>query len=484
MKPQTCLAMAPLAFSLSLACATDEAKTEDKLNVVFIEVDDLHYNCTGYMGNKVVKTPHLDKLASQGTVFTNCIVQGVACAPSRNSLITGSYPHNTGIYLNQSIPSLKKDSWTFPKALKTAGIHTALVGKNHFRAHGFKVESDESIATKNAIIAKELGFEYILSTIGKVGLYKNEVVAESDPYAKYLHGKGNYQKLVKAYNKKPSFPLDSEDYLDCFIRRQAIKFIKTQKKSETPFFLWVDFTLPHPPMDAPAKYRGMYDNVEMPTLIPASPEGLPKSMTKSMRKKTKPSYLKGYYELVTMMDDQVGEIIKSIDESGLKNNTMIVFFSDHGSMIGNHGLYAKKYLYKDVLNSPLIISHPTLAKGKRVTNCVELVDLSKTMLDLYGVPKEDIQKSHGESLLPFFTNQGQYPDEYAFAEHNDAVMIQNEQFKYIRFKNDIDVLFDLKNDPEEMNNAVKQHPELVKKLSTKIDEWLKRTGPVEPHIEK
>lgn len=457
----------------------------EKPNVVVIEVDDLHYKCLGYMGNKVVKTPNLDKLAASGTVFNNCIVQGVACAPSRNSLISGSYPHNTGIYLNQSLASLKNNGWTFPKALQRAGVYTSLIGKNHFRAHGFKIDGDAKSTERNKIVSQQLGFDYSVSTLGKVVVSKTLIDSEKDPYAKSLHEKNVYEKLVKAYNKKPLvFPLGEEDYLDSFISNRSVDWLKNRKSGEKPFFMWIDYSLPHPPMDAPAKYRGMYDDAKLPKLIPANKKGLPKCMSKGMKAKGKSSYLRGYYELVTMMDDQVGKIMSAIDDAGLRENTIIVFFSDHGSMIGNHGLYAKKYFYKDVLNSPLIIAHPTLGKGKTIDQCVELVDVSKTMLDIYNAKEEDVKKSHGESLLPLISGEGNYDKEYVFAEHNDGIMIQNNEFKYMRFKKDIDVLFDLKNDPDEMTNVVKKHPELVKALSAKIDQWLLATGPVEKHVEK
>ena len=114
-----------LLFTVSLHAA-------ERFNVVMVEADDLNPMALGYMGHRVVKTPHLDRLAAQGTVFKNCIVQGTACAPSRNSLLTGTYPHNTGIYMNASSAELPKNCWTFPAALRRAGVYTAFYGKNHF----------------------------------------------------------------------------------------------------------------------------------------------------------------------------------------------------------------------------------------------------------------------------------------------------------------------------------------------------------------
>ena len=140
--------MRPLLFGLFFTVSLHAA---ERLNVVMVEADDLNPMALGYMGHRVVKTPHLDRLASQGTVFKNCIVQGTACAPSRNSLLTGTYPHNTGIYMNASSAELPKNCWTFPAALSRAGVHTAFYGKNHFRTD-------------------QLGFDINFSTGGKVAV--------------------------------------------------------------------------------------------------------------------------------------------------------------------------------------------------------------------------------------------------------------------------------------------------------------------------
>jgi arylsulfatase A-like enzyme len=140
-------------FLFALLCVASLHASE-RLNVVMIEVDDLNYKNPGYMGHPVARTPHLDKLAAQGTVFKNCIVQGTVCAPSRNSLITGSYPHNTGIYENQSRAGLPDRPWTFPGALKRAGVYTSLYGTNHFRASGIDPRGD--YRKKNQQIGEQL----------------------------------------------------------------------------------------------------------------------------------------------------------------------------------------------------------------------------------------------------------------------------------------------------------------------------------------
>lgn len=474
-------------FLLLLLIATSpsaSASASDQLNVVLIEVDDLNYKNLGYMGHPVAITPHLDKLAAQGTVFNNCIVQGTACAPSRNSLLTGTYPHNTGIYENQSKAGLPEGQWTFPAALERAGVYTSFYGKNHFRTFGLDPRAD--YRTKNQYIGEQLGFTHTFSTGGKVAVSARLHDADSDPYSEYLTQKGTYQQLVDAYANKSGqmidFPLDEEDYLDAFIINSSVdwmeSFQKTKEAQEKPFFLWVDLTLPHPPMDTPAKYFEMYKDVELPDNIPVRKEGLPASLTDQMNAKDTEEYRRGYLAMITMLDAQVGKVTDFLDQSGLRKNTIIIFISDHGSMIGHHGLMAKKFFYKDVINSPLIISHPQFGQGRTINRAVELLDLSKTMLSLYGCAEDDLAQSHGEDLMPLLSGEGIYERKFAHAEQTrDINMIQNAAYKLISYP-DGDILYDLKNDPDELRNVIDDFPGIAKNLRQYKEGWLANSGEI------
>ena len=260
-----------LPVRLSATPNTADTATSRPLNVIMIEADDLNPMALGYMGHRVVATPHLDQLAAQGTVFRNCIVQGTACAPSRNSLITGSYPHNTGIYMNQSSAILANNAWTFPAALRRAGVQTALYGKNHFRPFGLNPR--DSYKKQNQVIRNQLGFDHAFSMGGKVAVSARKHPPEKGPYSKYLHDKGIYDELVTAYTKNRNgldidFPLQEDDYVDSFIINSAIKWLKAEETRKNPFFLWIDLTLPHPPMDVPRKYKALYKDAKLAPVIP------------------------------------------------------------------------------------------------------------------------------------------------------------------------------------------------------------------------
>ena len=454
-----------ILFALLLPLAVlAEAK---KFNVVMVEADDLNPMALGYMGHRVVKTPHLDRLAAQGTVFKNCIVQGTACAPSRNSLLTGTYPHNTGIYMNASSAGLPENCWTFPAALSRAGVYTAFYGKNHFRTD-------------------QLGFDLNFSTGGKVAVSARKHPPGKDPYITHLHERGLQDKLVAAYKNRKGldieFPLDEEDYLDSFIINSAIKWIDTEEARKDPFFLWIDLTLPHPPMDVPKKYKDLYKDVKLDPVIPGLKTGLPASLAKDMNQSPRnlTAYRRGYLAMITMMDALVGRLVDHLDKSGLRENTIVIFIADQGSMTGHHGLYSKKYFYKEVINSPTIISHPKHGKGKVITRPVELLDISKTMVTLYGCDSKDLSQTHGYDLMPLLKG-GAFERKYAHAEQHEVNMIQDEHFKLVTYK-DGEILYDLKNDPDELTNAIAKHRSVAKTLRQKRDHWLANSGEVKPSV--
>ena len=474
--------MKPAAF-LCVLFFTASLHAAERLNVVMVEADDLNPMALGYMGHWVVKTPNLDRLAAQGTVFKNCIVQGTACAPSRNSLISGTYPHNTGIYMNASPAGLPENGWTFPAALRRAGVYTALYGKNHYRPFG--INPRDSYEKQNQVIRDQLGFDHAFSMGGKVALSARKHPPEKDPYAKYLHDKGIYDKLVAAYTEKRrgidvDFPLDDEDYLDSFIINSAIKWIDAKEARKDPFFLWIDLTLPHPPMDVPQKYKDLYKDADLDPVIPGRKAGLPASLANDMNlsRADSTSYRRGYLALITMMDALVGRLVDHLDESGLRENTIVIFIADQGSMTGHHGLYSKKYFYKEVINSPTIISHPKHGQGKVITRPVELLDISKTMVTLYGCDPKDLAQTHGYDLMPLLKG-GAFERKYAHAEQHGVNMIQNERFKLVTYE-DGEILYDLKNDPDELTNAIGKHPEVAETLRRKRDHWLANSGEVKP----
>lgn len=464
------------------------AMEKSRPNIILLESDDHHFEALGCMGDPV-ETPNLDRLTARGILFRNNVCQGTACAPSRNALLTGSYPHNTGVYHNQD-GNMPAGIWTFPQALQQAGYSTAMIGKNHFKP---PTEFTERINLKPYDLILEetraLGFDYLHSIAGKVSAASPSKAnrADLDPYRNYLKDKGLLDELIQDYTEKrgnsraePTHAsvLSEDDYQDTYIARQTIEWIE-QYEEEKPFFAWVDFVAPHPPADAPEPYAGMYDWEEMRKPLPRPDDaGPPKGWLREADDELFQRFRAAYYAMITCLDAQIGEILDTLDEKGLTENTVIVFTGDQGSLLGDHGLWGKGSFYKGSINSPLIVAGPdSFRSGEEVTRPVELIDLAPTFLELADAPKDDIDRCEGQSLLPLLTGDGNYTRNAAFAEEYESKMIVNERWKFIRDPEG-DKLFDMENDPEELSNLASRKVELTKRLDQRIDDWLEKSPPV------
>ncbi len=474
-----CLALLASALPATLAAA--------RPNVILLESDDHHFQALGCMGDPV-RTPNLDRLAARGVLFRNNICQGTACAPSRNSLLTGSYPHNTGVFHNQD-GNMPAGVWTLPAALQRAGYTTALVGKNHFKPPsdytGRPGQKPRELTVKET---HALGFDFVHSVNGKVSVAAPVAGRrpDDDPYRAYLRGKGLLEKLEQDYasnrggRAEASAPsvLAVEDWQDSYIARQAAEWIRDYR-GEKPFFMWVDFVTPHPPADPPEPYASEYDwrEVRAPLPRPANAPP-PRGPLRNATDETFQRFRASYYAMITALDAQIGGILDALEKAGQLDHTLIVFTGDQGSMLGDLGLWGKGVFYKGSINSPLIIAGPGVtAKGSKVDRPVELLDVTPTLLELAGASDEDRRRCFGQSLTPLLTGREGYTREAAFAEEADSQMVADARYKYVRHATE-PMLFDLENDPNETSNLAGTLPEVEKRMSQLIDDWHAATPPV------
>lgn len=471
------------AIALPLSAAVKPGDGEVKPNIVFVEVDDLCYKYLGCFGNKVVKTPHIDALARQGVRFQNAMCQGMMCGPSRNSLIAGVYPHNLGFYANGQMGALPKGTWTLPAALQRSGYFTIWIGKSHLHPHVPKAADapGKTRYEKGTIALREsMGFDHSFHSLGRAMLGRGREPGW-DGYVDFLRANGLYEKFTQRYPKPTTLDEDRE-YMDGFFTTSALKWLDSYD-GKKPFFLWVNYSCPHGPYDIPQKYLDLYRPQDMPPIIPQVIEGLPSGLIAGGRKKRTPERTMalrcGHAASVTYVDRQVGRIVRSLREKGILEKTVVVFFSDQGFMLGDHGLYGKGTLYKEAMNTALIMSYPRAFKtGVTITRPVELLDLVKTCLDLSNASKEDRERPYGYSLLPLLTARGEYRRRGpAFGEIEGFQAAVTERFKYIA-NAERPILFDLKTDPDELRNSIAEHPEVAERLRAAVDEWLRTTGPV------
>ncbi len=429
--------------------------------------DEYRADALGCAGNPVVKTPNLDALAGQGVRFSHTYCQGPLCQPSRASVMTGQYVHQTGqswngINMNPEMP-------TMMKAMRKAGYTTAKVGKAHLVARGISKEDDRPL------IGNRFGLDYLLEeydkSIHKSGMWRT-------PYTEYLQSKGlleSYRADLpngvgdhdKMYGGKVS-SISEEDFLTTFVANRAIDWLRNAKQDK-PYFMWVSFIEPHPPIIDTARWASNYKSGRIPVGPVVAPDLPDNAYGRYMRTwmqgtgsihmtdESAESMARHYYGNVSLVDQRIGDILRTVKELGQDKNTWIFFTADHGEMLGQHKMVYKNVFYKGSVRVPNIMRPPGGMTGRTVDGLVESIDLTATIADVTGA---QMPSSKGRSLVPFTKGQGKTRD-VAYSElaghqnkGNYFVMAATERYRYVYDKeNDIACeLFDLEKDPDEMHN--------------------------------
>jgi len=384
-----------------------EAAGKQRLNVLFIGVDDLRVEL-GCYGNTLVKSPHIDKLAKRGTVFTRAYCQQAVCNPSRASMLTGMRPAALGIWdLPTHFRENHPDIVTLPQWFKQHGYFAQNIGKIF---HNWRQDD-----------------------------YKGDPKSWSVPAVMHYnnHGADKPQvrgKLPPDLNKVPKCEMrdvPDDAYFDGRIAKLAMKALRRLKDNRQPFFLAVGFWKPHSPFNAPKKYWDMYERSNiMPPANPDPPKDVPKialhdsrEILRSFRRrpggrptaKDTLALRHGYYAATSYVDAQVGKVLNELDRLELRENTVIVFFSDHGYHLGEHGLWAKTSNFELDARVPLMIATPNHPGGQRSDALVELLDLYPTLTDLCGLPMP--KHVQGPSLRRVLSKPGETVKDAAFTWH-------------------------------------------------------------------
>ncbi|MBD3181026.1 sulfatase-like hydrolase/transferase [Candidatus Poribacteria bacterium] len=420
-------------------------------NILIIHTDQQRWDTLRCTGNDLIHTPNLDKMASEGAVFTNCFTNNPVCMPSRMSLMTGQYPSALGCTCNGI--QLPEDTLTVNKILKPYGYHTANIGKLHFWNHSNRDHKDPH---------PDYGFDTLILS-DEPGCY-------DDAYIKWVESIAPDQvyncrvALPPAANqpdnnKPPRGALtpyiwESDEDLThtAFVASETCEYIKQHKDDR--FFAFAGIYAPHAPINPPARFVHMYDIENMP--LPRMSENdrgraadIPPEQLKKM--------VAYYYALITHIDDQIGRIMKTLEEEGLRDNTMMIFLSDHGEHLGDHALTGKGAPgYDSCIHVPFLISYPgVIDPGMVIDHLVEQVDIVPTILDYCGIQTPRIVQGH--SIKPALQKQEYKPRNSILMEFKDPFRIswrtvRTLEYKYCRNNKGREILFDLKNDPYELND--------------------------------
>lgn len=431
------------------------AQARKPKNVLFIAVDDLN-NRIGCYGDPMVKTPNIDRLARRGVRFDRAYTQFPLCSPSRTSLLTGLRPDSTKVFeltthFRKTVPNVV----TLPQHFKQNGYFTARVGKIfHYGVPG---------------------------QIGTPGL--DDPISWNETVNPKGRDKAEEDKIK---NLTPKVPLGSalaylaadgtdEEQTDGLVAKEAIQLLtkhKNESNGEKPFFLAVGFYRPHCPFVAPKKYFDLYPPDQIK--LPVEPADDSTDTFRHSYNQTHPPYLwaaepekkreaiQAYFASITFMDAQLGKVLDALDQLGLTDNTVIVFWSDHGYHLTEHGLWMKQTLYENATRVPLLIVEPnSRVAGKASPRTVELLDLYPTLTELCGLATP----THlmGESLVPLLRQPTRAWDHPAYSQvvrYRSNIVgrsVRTERWRYTEWNDGAEgaELYDHANDPGEFWNLAK-----------------------------
>lgn len=455
-------------------------------NIVFIVTDQQRFDTISALGYKHAITPNLDKLVQRGTSFTHTFVTAPSCAPSRASLFTGLYPHTTGVLKNN-------DPWShsWVEMVADAGYRCVSVGKMHTYPYEENVGFHERHVVENKDRSNPslpFFFDQWDKAFWARGLVKPDRATK-------------YRMMPDYRDRLGAFVWEAPNDLhaDNFVGGLAAHWLSTYP-GEEPFFLQIGFPGPHPPYDPTATHLEKFDSVEMPLPHDSEEDRLNQPYAlKDLRRDhlevdhdgivhldhPTPEQLirqrRHYMANISMIDEQVGFIVDALDNRGVLQDTVIIFTSDHGDCLNDHGHIQKWNMYEPSVRVPAIIAGPDIIANRQIEGLTSLMDLGPTVLELAGLRAPEWMEA--ESLMSALSGEEYTGREFAFSEHaRDEIlqqtdlmtMVRDSRWKLVEFVDHEDgQLFDLDSDPNEMHNlwdAPEAAPQRHR-LSRAISRW-------------
>jgi arylsulfatase A-like enzyme len=426
----------------------ETAPAPDRLNVVLIISDDLNVDLAAYGAS--VRSPSIDALAARGVRFDRAYTQYPLCSPSRSSFLTGRRPDATGVVRNPTVASPLSPHFrerlpgavTLPQLFKSNGWFAARVGKlYHYGVpnHIGTASLDDYLSWDLAINPRGHDREIHdrIFSIGQAGQLGGTLSwwADDAPDAEQTDGIG---------------------------ASEAVRLLERFARQKQPFFLGVGLYRPHTPYVAPRQYFDLYpaDQVELPALsaddrarTPAAAYESARAEQDALEDRLRREAIRAYRAATTFMDAQVGVVLGALDRLGLAQSTVVVFTSDHGYHLGDHGLWQKQSLFEKSARVPLVIAAPGRAgNGSAAGGLVELLDLYRTLADLAGLaPAAEIE---GTSLRPMLDDPRATVKPHAFTQTRDGYAVRSARFRYIEWSGGASgsQLYDMERDPGETRN--------------------------------
>jgi len=498
-------------ISLSLAA-------QDRPNVLFIAVDDLKPLLNSY-GQDFMHTPHIDKLAGKGVLFSNAHCQQAVCGPSRASLLTGMRPDYTGVWdLKTRMRDINPEILAMPQYFKNNGYTTVAIGKIYDpRCVGRQY--DEASWSVPYSVSSEYTYpeEYGEPALSYYAREESKVIVDKLTIEAREAGAGNIHKYVSE-RYKPStecadFPDDA--YMDGQICNNALGYLDELSEQDDPFFLAVGFKRPHLPFAAPKKYWDLYERDEVQLAAYQKPvidgvdiayhkhgelqsysdiprlESFSDIFSNLLSQDKQRELIHGYYASVSFIDAQVGKIMMRLKKLGLDENTIVILWGDHGWHLGDHALWCKHSNFEQATRVPFIISYPGIEQGA-YNHPVEFVDIFPTLCDASGLKIP----SHlqGQSLVPALKDLDYSVKEYAVSQFDRGpthgyslrddryrltIWMKNNYRTFMPYDKELVLdceLYDYQEDPNETQNLFrsKQHQDIADRILGHFQEFISK----------
>ena len=450
-KLKTVLFASVLFLTVTFCLSARSADKTAAKNVLFIAVDDLDCRIACY-GDPIAKTPNIDRLAKRGVMFRHAYSQYPLCNPSRVSLMTGLRPDSTKVWdLETNFRTNLPNAVTLPQLFRQNGYFVARVGKLYHYGVPREIGTDG--------MDDPISWDYKFNPIGRDKTEQDKI---------HLLTNGGYKNTIGFGMAWLDMDGPDEDQTDAKGVTETIRVLEEHK--DKPFFIAMGFFRPHTPWIAPKKYYDLYplDSIKLPVRDAASEKALPDIARNihpddyGLSQKDLKDCVRGYYAAISFVDAQVGRLLDAVDHLGLAENTLIVFWSDHGFLLGEHGQWQKQLLFDPSPRTPMIVYDPT-AKGNGTVcdRSVELLDLYPTVADWAGLKKP--KGLEGFSLRPLLdspvSGRWKHP---AYAQvtrlkDKQRVMgysVHTERYRYTEWeegKSGIE-LYDHQTDPNELQN--------------------------------
>ena len=448
-------------------------------NILFIFADQHRHDALGCAGNRVIETPNIDRIAASGIRFKEAWCQSPICQPSRAALITARLPHKLGVMRNFG-PDMDSSWPTFMQRLQQAGYATANIGKTHYYAEGLAEPEGETDMRQYSSRVAEFGFDHVVEEFDR---YVHAMDRVSTPYTDYLKAEGVYEpyrdqlksiwRLTEHHWDGVTSPLTKEQDLSSFLTREAQSWLAHQT-DEQPFFMQMSYVQPHVPLMADPEWASHYSQMQIPRgAVDSSTADVPvwndylswcghHANAHLLSDEYVLAGARQYYAMISLIDECVGQLLNQLESQGLLDNTWIVYSSDHGEMLGDHGLMAKFNFYRSSVQIPLIISPAGGCEPRTSEDLAALIDIGPTLLDVAGA--EPLHGVDGQSLLPAISQdtggRATLFSEIQQQSRSDQApifrAIRNHRYRLTQETNSQTPceLFDLQEDPDELHNRV------------------------------